>query len=169
MSGTKKKIKKTKSSTKSASNKLLQSSVIQKPLSQKTGIKSTKADKPSSDIHTKTDKSLSSSLKKKKTKTLGSSQRENSKKQIKNPWDGYDYEDIPSISIDQARTFRKVTREENIKLSRGRPRKSANEKCLSITLRIEPSLLVKIKESAEKTGFPWQSYLKIMIERGMNA
>ena len=106
MSGTKKKIKKTKSSTKSASKKLLQSSVIQKPISQKTGIKSTKADKPSSDIHTKTDKSLSSSLKKKKTKTLGSSQRENSKKQIKNPWDGYDYDNKTSINIAEGNLVR---------------------------------------------------------------
>ena len=164
----------------SVSKKPRQSSVTQKQSSQKTKTIPKKVDKLSSDIPPKVDKlssdippkvdnSSSSSLKMKKMKTLGSSQHENSTRQTKNPWDGYDFDKLPPISLGQAKTFRKVTRQETLRMSKGRPRKLQEEKFQSITLRIEPSLLLKIKDEAEKIGYPWQSYLKIMREKGMKA
>jgi predicted DNA binding CopG/RHH family protein len=50
---------------------------------------------------------------------------------------------------------------------RGRPKKSEEEKAKPITLRIEPSLLLLLKNEAISEGLPWQTYLKIILKKGL--
>ena len=74
---------------------------------------------------------------------LKSSRRASSPAPTKNPWDGYDWDNMPTITPEQRRTFRGVTQEEldRFRCARGRPKKEALEKTQPITLRIEPALL----------------------------
>ncbi len=113
----------------------------------------------------------SSSLKKRKTAPSGSSRRANSPEQTKSPWSGYDWETMPPMSPEQAKTFRRVTSIEHkrFKQGRGRPKKDEAEKAKSITLRIEPSLLMWVKQVASNEGLPWQTCLKLLVKKGLEA
>ena len=119
----------------------------------------------------KTNSSSSSSSKKRKTAASGSSRRANSPEQTKSPWVGYDWEEMPPISPEQAKTFRRVTRTEHerFKQGRGRPKKAEVDKAKPITLRIEPSLLWWVKKVASNEGLPWQTYLKLLVKKGLEA
>lgn len=168
MSGTKKKTKAIKPSTKSVSKKRKPSSktLTHSPAQTKTEQKSRA--KSSLDTQVKTGNSLLSSMKKTKKKTLESSRPESSQKPTKNPWAGYDYEKMPSLTPEQAKTFKRISKDDFALLSRGRPRKSADDKFQSITMRIEPDLLRLVKEGAKGEGIPWQSYLKILVKKGLD-
>lgn len=168
MSGTKKKTKPTKPSTKSASKKLKPSSKTLTHSSLQTKTEQTNRAKSSLDTQAKIDSSLLSSMKKTKMKTLELSRLENLQGPTKNPWDGYDYEEMPTITPSQAKTFKPISKENFALLSRGRPRKSPDTKFQSITMRIEPSLLRLVKEGAKDEGIPWQSYFKILVKKGLN-
>jgi len=78
---------------------------------------------------------------------------------------------MPPISPEQAKTFRRVTRAEHerFKQGRGRPKKDEAEKAKPITLRIEPSLLLWVKQVASNEGLPWQMYLKSLVKKGLEA
>jgi predicted DNA binding CopG/RHH family protein len=169
MSGTKKKTKVTKKSTVSASRKLKRSSKTPGHSSAKieTALKNREA--LSSDTQTKTDISSLSSLKRTSKKTLESSQQEKLPTQKKNPWDGYDFEELPPLDPKQLGTLKRVSRQEFDQLKRGRPRKPIEEKFQSVTLRIEPHLLNKIKKEAKVNGIPWQTFFKVLIQKGLSA
>jgi len=76
---------------------------------------------------------------------------------------------MPTVTPEQGRTFRRVTQEEHdhFKRARGRPKKDESEKTQPITLRIEPSLLQWVQSAALKVGLPWQTYLKILLKKGL--
>jgi predicted DNA binding CopG/RHH family protein len=76
---------------------------------------------------------------------------------------------MPALTPEQAKTFRQVSPEEHarFKQGRGRPRKSAEEKTRPVTLRIEPSLLLLLKNEAMSEGLPWQTYLKMILKKGL--
>lgn len=103
------------------------------------------------------------------TKTARKKSEQSSSAPTKNPWDGYDWNSVPTISSDQGRTFRRVTEEEHdrFKRARGRPKKEVSEKTQPITLRIEPSLLEWVQSAASRRGLPWQTYLKILVKKGL--
>jgi predicted DNA binding CopG/RHH family protein len=75
---------------------------------------------------------------------------------------------MPSLTPEQVKTFKRISKGDFALLSRGRPRKSADEKFQSITMRIEPDLLRLVKEGAQGEGIPWQSYLKILVKKGLD-
>jgi len=75
---------------------------------------------------------------------------------------------MPTLTPEQAKTFKPVSNRDFKELSRGRPRKSTEEKFQSITMRIEPNLLRRVKKGAQEEGIPWQSYLKILVQKGLD-
>jgi hypothetical protein len=166
MSGTKEKTKSINKNMGLASRRPKRSSKTPTPSLPTTKANQKKLAKSSLDTPLETDNSSSFTLKKMKTKTSESSQQENLEKRTKNPWDGYDFEQAPALTKSQAATFRPISKSEHIRLSRGRPKKSKEEKCVSITVRIEPRLLLLVKQGAKFNGVPWQSYLKILLEKG---
>lgn len=168
MSGTKKRTKPTKPSTKSVSKKPKPSSKTLTPSAPRTQTGQKSRAKSSLDTQAKAGSSLLSSMKKTKKKTLESSQQESLQEPTKNPWAGYDYENMPALNPEQAKTFKRISKSDFSLLSRGRPRKSADKKFQSITMRIEPALLILVKEEANYEGIPWQSYLKILVKKGLD-
>jgi len=74
---------------------------------------------------------------------------------------------MSTLTPEQAKTLRPVTPEEHERLSRGRPRKPPEERTEAISLRIEPSLLLKLKRAAVREKCPWQTYLKILVARAL--
>ena len=74
---------------------------------------------------------------------------------------------MPSLTPEQAKTFKRISKDDFALLSRGRPRKSVDEKFKSITMRIEPDLLRLVKEGAKVEGIPWQSFFKILVKKGL--
>ena len=169
MSGTKRKTAETKSNMPSASKKRKPSSKTQRQSSRQTKTARKKSEQSSSATRGKVDSSSSSSSKKTTKKPSASSRRASSPAPTKNPWDGYDWNSVPTISSEQGRTFRRVTQEEHdrFKRARGRPKKEVSEKTQPITLRIEPSLLEWVQSAASRRGLPWQTYLKILVKKGL--
>jgi predicted DNA binding CopG/RHH family protein len=78
---------------------------------------------------------------------------------------------MPPILRGQAKTLLRVTpaEHERFKQGRGRPKKDEAEKAKSITLRIEPSLLMWVKQVASNEGLPWQTCLKLLVKKGLEA
>jgi uncharacterized protein (DUF4415 family) len=74
-------------------------------------------------------------------------------------------------SPEQTKTFRRVisAEHERFKQDRGRPKKDEADKEKPITLRIEPSLLLWVKQVASNEGFPWQTYLMLLVKKGLEA
>jgi predicted DNA binding CopG/RHH family protein len=171
MPGTKRKAGKTKSNMGLASKKRKPSSKTRSPSLGQTKTAPTKRGKSSSVTQAETGSSSSSSSKKRKTVPSGLSRRANSPEQTKSPWAGYDWETMPPISPEQAKTFRRVTsaEHERFKQGRGRPKKDEADKAKPITLRIEPSLLLWVKQVASNEGLPWQTYLKLLVKKGLEA
>jgi predicted DNA binding CopG/RHH family protein len=167
MSGTNTKTKQTKKSTKSVSRKQRPSSKTGLPESRKTKTNPKSQGKSSSGTPSKTGNFSLSSLRKTKAKTSESSQQESSTKTKKDAWDGYDFEEMPPLTDKQLGTFKSISKQDFEKLSRGRPRKSPEEKFQSITVRFEPNLLKEVKQKAVESGLAWQSYLKILVKSGL--
>ena len=166
MSGTRTKTSKTKKSTESALKRQKRSSSTNKLSSSKTKTAQKSRGKSSSATPRTTESSSSFSTKKMKIakKPSVSSQQESSASKIKDPWAGYDFDNMPPITPEQAVTFRRVTKEEHERFKRiGRPKKNPEEKFLPITIKMEPDLLEMTKKQALAHGIAWQTYLKKIL------
>lgn len=182
MSTTKKKTRKTSKSTESRSKKRLQSSKTHSSKSKSTRSQTKKGSSQSGKASTSETSSLSTASDgKAKSKSSGSSPQEASLPKKKGLFQDYDYENLPELTAEQLKAFKRVSPEQHKRFSEietiqvlsggkvvetkkiGRPRKHPHEKENVVSIRLSKAFLQRLKKKAGKIG--WQTYVKQVLEK----